>query len=108
MPQNQADHVSQNRDKQEDIWVTATYPGYHSSMILSHWDKLTSIIDTTGTAIDLNGKSLDLATVVAVARYVSDFEKNATGYSICLLRIWKLICRKQVWGLSQSRAQCFS
>lgn len=85
MLQNQADHASKNPDILKDISVTATDPDYHSSMALSHWDKLTKIINTVGAAVDLDGKSLDLATVVAVARYVTDIDENATKYSHCLL-----------------------
>lgn len=69
MLQNRTDDASRIRNMQMDIPVTATGPDGHSSMILSHWDKLTKLIHTIGTAVDLDGKSLDLATVVAIARY---------------------------------------
>ncbi|MCJ1469511.1 hypothetical protein MMC07_008144 [Pseudocyphellaria aurata] len=69
VPPNQADPAPKNRVMQEDISVTATDLDYHSSMVLSHWDKLISILDTLDIPADLDGKTLDLATVVAVARY---------------------------------------
>lgn len=75
MPQNSADPISKDQDMQKDMSVTRTGSDYHSSMILSHWDKLTSLISTIDTAIDLDGKSLDLAIVIAIARYVINIEK---------------------------------
>lgn len=74
MLQNNTDPVSKDRDMQKDISILRAGSDYHSSMVLSHWDKLTSIIDTIDTAIDLDGKSLDLATVIAIARHVIDIE----------------------------------
>lgn len=72
-PPDQANSVPKNRDMQEDISTTPTDQDYHSSMILSHWDKLTSKINTIDSQVDLDGKTLDLATVVAVARYAVNF-----------------------------------
>jgi hypothetical protein len=41
----------------------------HSTLVLAEWDKLIQIASHTGgPGIVVNGKSLDLAAVVAVAR----------------------------------------
>lgn len=77
MLKNQADTASRDRDMEKDILGTAADADCHSSMILSHWDKLTNIINTVEIPVDLDGKSLDLAVVVAVARYVTAIKKRS-------------------------------
>ena len=77
MLQNQANTASGDRDMEKDLLDIAVDPDYHSSMILSHWDKLTNIINTVDTPVDLDGMSLDLAIVVAVARYVTAIKKRS-------------------------------
>ena len=46
------------------------YSGRHSNLILCQWDKLVSIISAADKVITVDGASLDIASIVAIARYV--------------------------------------
>lgn len=43
---------------------------FHSSLVLSEWDKLLSLLGTQPDIVSIDGKTLELSEVVAVARYV--------------------------------------
>ncbi|MCJ1476316.1 hypothetical protein MMC13_004982 [Lambiella insularis] len=56
-------------DLQRDPWSMATEPDFHSPMVLAHWDKLVGIITSDRQEFAIDGETLDVATIVAVARY---------------------------------------
>ena len=84
------------------VYTTVSDVEDHGHITLRHWDGLVDLIGDPGREYAIDGESLNLATVVAVARYVlqkEEFETSPAG------KLWFWIASKLI-EYTQIRHAC--